>query len=267
MKKIFDIKDLRGYIASFIGWHNSFTNNKNLLQLVNNLNDQDTREAKISKREFEYLTKIIIDNDKYNNYKKLPEIISFKFAHAFHNAVKAQNMQQVESLLLNEKININTTDKYNCTLLMKAIELKNVKLVKLLLAEGADPNMAKNFYDSPLLKAIEVNQEEIVLLLIKYNAKTNYFTSFKQPPLLAKALQNGMLKAAEQLILAGADTKLKINHRVITGCHTERYHNLFGHHTKQILTYADTKKTMDEYAEIGNCLNEYKALKLKLGLK
>ncbi len=89
------------------------------------------------------------------------------------------------------------------------------EVVELLLQAGADPDSPgyalKLIKDSVLFKAIEKNNERIVALLLQYGADPNFNTQpLEQTPLL-QAVEQGNPAIVRLLLQAGADPKGGIN--------------------------------------------------------
>jgi ankyrin repeat protein len=92
------------------------------------------------------------------------------------------------------------------TLLMEAVDEKNVAVAELLISKGADINARTESFDSALQVAAQHDSPEIVELLIKRHANLNVPPRGKSP--LHEALIAGHSKIARILLAAGANQDL-----------------------------------------------------------
>jgi ankyrin repeat protein len=88
------------------------------------------------------------------------------------------------------------------TLLMEAVQHRNLAAAELLLSSGADVKVRTSSFDSALQLAAQIGQPEMLKLLIRHHSEVNFPPTGASP--LHEALIAGHLDAARLLIEAGA---------------------------------------------------------------
>ena len=83
------------------------------------------------------------------------------------DAVEAEDINQVNQLLLNVQINVDVTNEAGDTPLLLAARLWNVEIGTRLVRGGADINHANNAGITPLITAIIHRRKEFVVLLLE----------------------------------------------------------------------------------------------------
>ena len=125
-----------------------------------------------------------------------------------HIAIQQNQKSKVAKLLSETETDINAKDNYNDTPLHLAVELNNLKMVKLLLGKGAKVDLKNAFDETPLHKAAYSDNIKIINLLLKYRAYIQAETQNGSSPLHTAAKQN-QFGTACYLISKGADVNAK----------------------------------------------------------
>lgn len=106
--------------------------------------------------------------------------------------------------LIENGVDVSTQGNNGNTLLHLAINLDNIKLLKLFIKYGVRLNLANEQGDTPLHRAINKGRIEMVKVLIKNGADVNAMCEFDQTP-LHLCCKNGKIDIAKYLIENGAD--------------------------------------------------------------
>lgn len=99
---------------------------------------------------------------------KNEQVKPFKYS-ALHNAVRLNQVENVEELLKQDSSNINQKDNFGDTPLIDAVRYDNTSIVKTLLCNGADQNISDTYNLTPLDNAIKNNNQQIVSMLTDSN--------------------------------------------------------------------------------------------------
>lgn len=83
------------------------------------------------------------------------------------------NINKINALL-SQGFDVNKTNKKKLTLLLAAVQKKNLAVALLALQNGADPNLADKEGYTPLMHAIELDHIPLVSLLMQYHANSYY---------------------------------------------------------------------------------------------
>jgi len=120
---------------------------------------------------------------------------------AFSLFLEAASKNDVEKIrsLIEQGMDVNTTDKNGKTALMCVAENNAVEAAELLIEYGADVNTKDNEGWTPLMYASRKNTKEVRLLLIKHGADINAVTKEEQTALDIYA--NGITKKTEEDLL------------------------------------------------------------------
>lgn len=133
-------------------------------------------------------------------------------------AVDHENIEAIKILIEKGKANINGRDLYGKTALMRAIDLHNPKIeaIQTLIECGADINITDSYKNTPLLKATQLGHAEIVEILINAKANVNYQGTDGITALFLavdtygkKCSEEDSKKIIKALIKAGADKTLR----------------------------------------------------------
>jgi len=89
----------------------------------------------------------------------------------FYEVAKIRSMQAVLSRLSTIK-NIDATDEYGISALVKATQENEFDVVDRLLQSGSNPNLKEGLYSPPLIVALQNRNIEIIELLLKHGAES-----------------------------------------------------------------------------------------------
>lgn len=128
-------------------------------------------------------------------------------------AVMAPKVADINAVLYNNK---------TYSALMKAVEMNNEDLIKVLIEAGADVDfVVEETQESCLYRAVYSQQKDTALILLKAGANTNTHNIFQVTPLARVTIDpNGKnLEIADILVEAGADINDVVNERGQTALH------------------------------------------------
>jgi ankyrin repeat protein len=80
------------------------------------------------------------------------------------------NIDKIRMMITYQGVDINATDDFGYTLLMKAVRFKRLEIVKLLLQNGAKVNEVNQAGMTALQYAIESNRQDIQEILLNASA-------------------------------------------------------------------------------------------------
>jgi ankyrin repeat protein len=130
------------------------------------------------------------------------------------NAIMVNNLEEVQSLLENNNINVNIKDDLGRTPLYNATLKNNLKTVQLLLEKGAQEfiNVENYTKETPLYRAVCHNNLEMLKLLLYYGAEesVNIKDIVGFTPLHIAAINNNQ-NIIEILLDDGADKSMTDN--------------------------------------------------------
>ena len=90
------------------------------------------------------------------------------------NAIEAQNVTQIDSLVrYGVDPNLNASI-YNTTPLMHAVDTSSVDVVAKLITHGSKVDVVDNFGSTPLIQSLKSNKADIASLLIKNSRNINF---------------------------------------------------------------------------------------------
>lgn len=141
---------------------------------------------------------------------------------AFFQAAENDDVLQAARLMNAFHLDVNVTDSFKSTSLMKAAAKKQSKMVDFLLQRGADPSLKNKFKDTALHRAAKSGDKSSALSLIQ--AYENRGLPFKRvvnhegSTALHPAVQSGNLALVQALLTVGFDPHLK-NHNKETPVH------------------------------------------------
>lgn len=117
-----------------------------------------------------------------------PVLDDADFWQRFENALKADDVQEVERLIDGVDIKVSKPDGSN--LLHHAVFEEAYRVVELLLEKGMDPSVAASEGSTPLLHAALIEDVGLARILIEKGAVVNYFNDGGFTPLMAACLQD-----------------------------------------------------------------------------
>ena len=125
----------------------------------------------------------------------------------FDDAVRAGNPEIVR-LLINAGADVDASNDFGSTPLLRAVEVVNLEIVELLLNAGADVDASDDFKSAPLLYAANHGHTDIVAMLLRYGANANIKDSVGNTPLHLCAYY-GDIHMAKMLVQYGVDINAK----------------------------------------------------------
>jgi ankyrin repeat protein len=145
--------------------------------------------------------------------------------------LKYQQIEEVQSMLQRQEVDVNGQDINGKTGLHIASEINAASLVSLLLYYGANPNIFTNLdvgYYLPIHKACEKGNKEVVEILVKAGSDLNARNKVGQTPLHV-AIRYKNVDVAKFLINSGSNPDI----RDTAGCNPSFYAKNLG--LKEIL--------------------------------
>jgi ankyrin repeat protein len=126
-------------------------------------------------------------------------------------AVDANDLDEVNRLLLNPRINVNIIeDEAGDNALLIAARAGNVEIGLALIRRGADVNQADNVGDTPLFSAVTENKKDFVILLLEQpGINVNTALNSDETVLEAAISANISFDIIEMLLESGADPNLR----------------------------------------------------------
>ncbi|KAI6651991.1 Ankyrin repeat protein [Oopsacas minuta] len=97
-----------------------------------------------------------------------------RYSNVLHAASKGDNIELIEYLITEQKIEIDTMDINGESALFKSVMLGHKLSVKYLLMKGANPNQINCEKENMLILAIEHGEFEIVKILLAFKADASY---------------------------------------------------------------------------------------------
>jgi ankyrin repeat protein len=88
-------------------------------------------------------------------------------------AINNQNLQIIQILLANKKMDVNGKNAQGETPLYVAVSRNNILVAQQLLASGADVNSTNNYLETSLIRAVNSGNIELVKALIEWSANVN----------------------------------------------------------------------------------------------
>jgi len=129
-------------------------------------------------------------------------------ASQMFSAVKACDLKALKARLAEKKADINVKDTYGDTLLHKAVEQGEEKVVVFLLSKGAQVDIKNNVENTPLYVAYEKGNKALIKLLVDKGADVNIKDKFFGNTLLHEFCKGARSDAKEMitfLLAKGAD--------------------------------------------------------------
>lgn len=127
-------------------------------------------------------------------------------------AVVRKDIKAVQSLIVNDRADINIQDSVGITPLLEAVINKNLDIAELLLDYGANPNISDNSGATPLIKAIALKHKDMAELLLNdnYPVDVNRHDKFGKTALMVAQLTK-QSELIELLLNKGAqDTNFQL---------------------------------------------------------
>jgi len=107
-------------------------------------------------------------------------------------------------LLLIAGLNPNTIDQTGASLLHRAVQAGQFRLVQMLIAQGSNINQRAGDQSSPLMIAVSRDAPQLVQVLLQFGAESNIVMADGTTP-LGLAIKNGSIRTIELLLQAGAN--------------------------------------------------------------
>ena len=120
-------------------------------------------------------------------------------------AIRNNNIDLVEKLLIEHDDDVNAEDDDGNTPLHEAASNNNIEIAKLLIEHGANVNAEADDCRTPLHEAASNNSTEMAKLLIEHGANLNAEADDRRTP-LREAASNNNIEIAKLLIEHGANT-------------------------------------------------------------
>lgn len=141
-------------------------------------------------------------------------------AQNIHEAVKANNIEEVKVLLEKDSKIVNSFDaEHNTPLILACSDINSdIKLIELLIQSGADIDLGDVDNTLPLHLAAYSGHIKAVEILIQHKAKVDFKDNREQTPLLFAAIR-GNIEIAGLLVEHGADVNGKIEYTGVTLLH------------------------------------------------
>lgn len=169
--------------------------------------------------------------------------------HAAHG-----NLEEVEKILLNEKVSINWKDtRYGMTPLICAASNGHIDVLKLLISAGADLDLKDKVDDggiTALIEATRFNRIEAVRELIEAGANINA-KDIGEETALYIASRDGHVEIVSALLAAGANVNAKYSegwtalHNAARGGHNNVVHELLRYGADPKLKNNDSETAAD----------------------
>lgn len=123
-------------------------------------------------------------------------------------AIQINNLKLIK-LLIQYGVDLNTKNSKGDTALIFAIQNKKEKIVKLLLESGADPNIKNNYDTTALIYSVENNCVSIAKLLLQYGIENIDLKDRTGNTALTLAIKNKFVNIVELLSKYGPNFNIK----------------------------------------------------------